>query len=79
MKYVFAAGCMMKQGRAGHLLETYQRLSEKFGDVVVYHRDCRKEPLFSGEVTVISDCPSCRGYVSSLPSVSVMSLEEALA
>ena len=79
MKYIFAAGCMMKRGRAGHLLETYQRLSEKFGDVVVYHRDCRKEPLFSGEVTIISDCPSCRGYASNSSSVSVISLAEALA
>ena len=79
MKYVFAAGCMMKQGCSNHLLDVYQRLSEKFGEVAVYHRDCRKEALFSGEVTVISDCPSCYSHFSALPSVTMMSVDEALA
>ena len=79
MKYVFAVGRMAKQSRFGHLLDVYQLLSEKFGEVAIYHRDCRKTPLFSGAVTVISDCPSCRSHFSTLPSVTLMSLNDALA
>lgn len=78
MRYIFTTDGMLKKGNSNNLLDTYQRLCEKFTNVAVYHRSCRKAPLFSGPVTVISDCPSCRSAYSGLPSVTVMSVSEAL-
>ncbi len=79
MKYIFAAGCLLKRTSAAHVADVYRRLCERFTDVIVYHRDCRKPPLFGGRVTLISDCPSCRAAYGALPSVTVTGLDEALA
>ena len=78
MRYIFAPGSMLRHGNSNTLLDTYQRLCEKFTNVAVYHRDCRKSPLFSGPVTIISDCPSCRSAYSGIESVDVISVTEAL-
>ncbi len=79
MKYIFSASCTLKHGKGLAINDVYHRLCEKFSEVVIYHRDCRKKPLFGDDVTVISDCPACREQYSLLPGVRVISVEEALS
>ena len=79
MKYIFSASCTLKHGKGLAINDVYHRLCEKFSEVAVYHRDCRRKPLFGDNVTVISDCPACREQYSSLPGVRVISVEEALS
>ena len=79
MKYIFSASCTLKHGKGLAINDVYHRLCEKFSEVAVYHRDCRKKPLFGDNVTVISDCPACREQYSDLPGVRVVTVEEALA
>ena len=79
MKYIFSASCSLKQGKRLAINDVYHRLCEKFSEVTVYHRACRKKPLFGDNVTVISDCPACRERYSYLPGVRVISVEEALS
>ena len=73
MKYLFAAGCMLKRHQGRFLPEIYHFLRERYGEVVVYHRSCRRKPLFSSDVTLISACEDCRENYADTPGVRVLS------
>lgn len=78
MKYVLATGCMLKRHQGRFIPEIYHFLCERYEHVVLYHRSCRRKPLFSSDVTVISTCEDCRREYEHLPGVRVVSFWELI-
>ena len=78
MKYILAAGSMLKRRQGRFLPEMYHFLCERYGSVVLYHRSCRKKPLFTSDVTVISTSEdSCRAY-ENIPGLRIVSFWELI-
>lgn len=78
MKYIFATGCTLRQREGGYLYPMYEYLCERYQDVSLYHRCCRKAPLFGAETTVISVCPDCLKAYEGIPGVRTLSFWELI-
>ena len=62
MSYIFAADKSFRQKHGRDLAKIYQFLCSRYGNVAIYHRSCKKNPLFSADATVI--CPTRESFDS---------------